>query len=116
MNRKVRSGAGFLVALAALGIGSAVLDKKAAVEAAAVQAPAFEVDPFWPKPLPNHWILGMSIGVSVDAQDHVWIVHRAGALARNEKGASLDPPIASCCVPAPPVLEFDQAGNLIGHW
>ena len=36
----------------------------------------FEVDPFWPKPLPNHWLLGSAIGVSVDAQDHVWIVHR----------------------------------------
>ena len=29
---------------------------------------------------PNHWILGQTIGVSVDAQDHVWIIHRAGSL------------------------------------
>src|SRR5256886_5061711 len=25
-------------------------------------------------------------------------------------------PAAECCVPAPPVLEFDEEGNLIGHW
>jgi hypothetical protein len=23
---------------------------------------------------------------------------------------------SECCAPAPPVLEFDEAGNLIGHW
>src|SRR5215813_4823188 len=114
---KFHAGVALVAALAVLGAAYAFLQKAARAEAAtAVSAPSFEVDPFWPKPLPNHWILGMSIGVSVDAQDHVWIVHRAGALARNEKGASLEPPIASCCVPAPPVLEFDQAGNLIGHW
>ena len=28
-----------------------------------VQAPSLEVDPYWPKPLPNHWLLGSSIGV-----------------------------------------------------
>ena len=36
------------------------------------QAPMFEVDPFWPKPLPNHWVTGSTIGLSVDAQDNVW--------------------------------------------
>src|SRR6187549_3178307 len=30
------------------------------------QVPTFEVDPLWPKPLPNHWILGQTIGVAVD--------------------------------------------------
>src|SRR5918911_1371761 len=40
------------------------------------QAPRFEVDPYWPKPLPNHWLLGSTIGVDVDEQDHVWIIHR----------------------------------------
>ena len=49
----------------------------------AVQAPRFEVDPLWPKPLPNHWVMGTVIGVSVDANDHIWIIHRAG-LARSE--------------------------------
>jgi len=83
---------------------------------AAFQAPKFEVDPFWPKPLPNHWVLGSVTGVAVDREDHIWIVHRgADSLGNNEKGGILKPP-TGCCVPAPPVLEFDQAGNLIGHW
>jgi DNA-binding beta-propeller fold protein YncE len=80
------------------------------------QAPRFEVDPLWPKPLPNHWILGQTIGVSVDAHDNVWIIHRPGSLEAGEHHATGNPPIAQCCLAAPPVLEFDQAGNLIGHW
>ena len=82
-------------------------------------APRFEVDPFWPQPLPNHWILGPAIGVTVDSRDHVWIVHRntPGAFgAINEIGAAQDPPLSECCIPAPPVLEFDPDGNLVGHW
>lgn len=83
---------------------------------AALQVPKFEVDPLWPKPLPNHWVLGSVTGVAVDRDDHIWIVHRgADSLGNNEKGGILKPP-TGCCVPAPPVLEFDQAGNLIGHW
>ncbi|MCY3968397.1 MAG: hypothetical protein OXG74_00560, partial [Acidobacteria bacterium] len=66
-------------------------------------APRFEVDPFWPQPLPNHWILGPAIGVTVDSRDHVWIVHRntPGAFgAGNEIGAAQDPPLSECCIPA----------------
>jgi DNA-binding beta-propeller fold protein YncE len=116
MKRNVYVAVAFLVLIAALGVGSAVLEKRAAVEAASVQAPRFEVDPFWPKPLPNKWILGQTIGVSVDAQDHVWIIHRAGSLEPNEVHATTNPPIAQCCAPAPPILEFDAAGNLLRHW
>ncbi|HET6897382.1 MAG TPA: hypothetical protein VFK70_03500 [Vicinamibacteria bacterium] len=113
-------GAGFLTALATLGLAQAVLEGKAAAEAkGAVQAPRFEVDPFWPKPLPNHWILGSSVGVTVDARDHVFIIHR-GAPTLNERteiGLATTPKSAEgCCLPAPPILEFDAAGNLVGHW
>ena len=88
-----------------------------APDASGPQAPMFEVDPLWPKPLPNHWLLGSTIGVDVDAQDHVWIVHRASTLAGNETSAMGDPPTAEdCCFPAPPVLEFDPAGNLVSSW
>jgi NHL repeat-containing protein len=83
------------------------------------QAPTFQVDPFWPKPLPNHWILGSVTGVSVDAQDHVWLVHRGmdSLTARTEAGLATSPPTAeACCAPAPPVLEFDQAGTLLNSW
>ncbi len=82
----------------------------------APQAPVFEVDPFWPKPLPNHWVLGSTIGLSVDAQDHVWIIHRPGTVEDNFKAADFNPPIGVCCKAAPPVLEFDAAGNLVSSW
>jgi DNA-binding beta-propeller fold protein YncE len=87
-----------------------------AVYAAGPEAPRFEVDPMWPKPLPNHWLLGNTIGVAVDAQDHVWITHRQGTLERMETYAAVTPPASDCCSAAPPVLEFDQEGNLLNHW
>ena len=79
-------------------------------------APRFEVDPFWPKPLPNHWIIGSTIGVSVDSRDHIWIIHRPGSLERMETYAAQKPPAAECCSPAPPVLEFDEEGKLLASW
>ena len=86
-------------------------------DAGGVQAPMFEVDPFWPKPLPNHWLLGSTIGVDADPQDHIWIIHREATLAANEIPAMGDPPTAEeCCAPAPPILEFDPQGNLVGSW
>ena len=92
-------------------------DPAAAGDAGGPQAPMFEVDPLWPRPLPNHWLLGSTIGVDVDSQDHVWIVHRASTLAANETPVLSDPPTAEdCCAPAPPVLEFDPEGNLVGSW
>jgi DNA-binding beta-propeller fold protein YncE len=83
---------------------------------ASARAPAFEVDPFWPKPLPNHWVLGSTIGLAVDASDHVFILHRPGTVEDNFKAAAMNPPIGVCCTPAPPVLEFDPAGNLVSSW
>ncbi len=101
-----------LAALVGITVYSAAL-RRGTVQAATVMAPRFEVDPYWPKPLPNHWILGQTIGVSADAQDHIWIIHRVGSLEAGEQHATTTPPISQCCAPAPPVLEFDQEGNLI---
>ena len=116
MKRDYAIGAVLLVLLAALGIGQAALDRVAAA-GDSVQAPRFEVDPMWPKPLPNHWLLGNVIGVGVDFQDHVWIVHRSAAtLDRKEIYATFDPPLAECCIGAPPVIEFDQQGNVVHAW
>jgi hypothetical protein len=105
-----------LIVLIALAIGSAAIEKRLVGKSVGIQAPAFEVDPLWPKPLPNHWVIGWTIGVSVDSQDHIWVLHRASGLEPTEILASTNPPSGSCCLPAPPVLEFDEAGNLIGHW
>src|SRR5207344_3509779 len=68
----------------------------------AKQAPRFEVDPMWPKPLPNHWVTGNIIGVSVDSKDHIWVIHRQATLEPKEVYASANPPAAECCLPAPP--------------
>lgn len=82
-----------------------------------VEAPVFEVDPYWPKPLPNNWVIGSAIGIGIDSRDHVFIVHRWQSLnARTEIGAGQDPPTGDCCVAAPPVLEFDPEGNLVNSW
>src|SRR6185369_7775670 len=83
--RNLLIGATLLLLLVVLAVGEKVLETRATVaEAAGVQAPMFEVDPLWPKPLPNHWIMGNTIGVSADAQDHIWIIHRAGSLEAME--------------------------------
>lgn len=80
------------------------------------QVPAFEVDASWPAPLPDDWILGQVSGVAVDVDDNVWIVHRPGTLTELEAGAVQDPPLSDCCVPAPPVIQFDPAGNVLRAW
>ena len=100
MKRNLYIGATFVVALVALAAGEALLERTAS--AGSVQAPRFEVDPMWPKPLPNHWRIGSAIGVGVDTQDHIWIIHRSGAtLDRKEKYAETNPPSADCCTSAP---------------
>ena len=116
MMRKLALGALVVSAAGALSQGEANLEVGLSAQTATVNAPYFDVDPFWPKPLPNHWVLGSTIGVSVDDRDHVWIIHRPGSIDDNFKAAVVTPQVGRCCTPAPPVLEFDQAGNLVGHW
>lgn len=115
-SRNLYIGVGFATVIAALAIGQFVLDRTAEAQAqASAQAPRFEVDPLWPKPLPNHWVLGSAIGVWVDSDDHIWIIHRSSStLNANERPLELG--TGECCAGAPPVLEFDQAGNLLRHW
>ena len=109
------AAAAVLTAIIALGCGQKALDN--AAQAQSKEAPLFEVDPFWPKPLPNHWILGATIGLAVDSRDHVYIIHRRDTFnERTEIGAASDPATADCCIPAPNVLEFDAEGNLVNHW
>jgi DNA-binding beta-propeller fold protein YncE len=114
MTHKLKVGAGLVAVVAALGVGSAVLQRRAVAAATGGQAPRFEVNPLWPKPLPNHWVIGNTIGVSVDSNDHIWIIHRAGSLEAKETYQLTNS--ARCCTPAPPVLEFDEEGNLLNHW
>jgi hypothetical protein len=121
-SRKALVGVSFLAVMAALGAGQVLLNK--AIAQAGKEAPRFEVDPFWPKPMPNNWVLGQAIGVAVDSRDHIWIVHR-GSDPANLDNTELAVPITGnragqrvgeCCNPSPPVMEFDQAGNLVSAW
>ena len=94
--RKFLWGTALVAGVIGIGAGLSVLQNGATAEEAMVEAPIFEVDPLWPKPLPNEALLGMTIGVSVDADDNVWIVHRGSStLNNNERGAELVPPVAN---------------------
>lgn len=114
---KYAAGASFAVALVALGVSNSDFQETAEAASGTIMAPTFEVDPFWPKPLPNQWVLGRAIGVDIDARDHVFIVHRDqdemfGGLT--EIGLKMG--VSDCCTPAPPIIEFDPEGNVVNAW
>ncbi|HWU55191.1 MAG TPA: hypothetical protein VN175_06785, partial [Rhizomicrobium sp.] len=118
-SRKFMTGTAFAAVLAGLSAGGLMLDRGGAAQAQTqvsgdTMVPWFEADPYWPKPLPNHWVLAMTIGLDVDKKDNVWIVHRPQTLEQKESYAARKE--ADCCIAAPDVLEFDPAGNLIRHW
>jgi DNA-binding beta-propeller fold protein YncE len=129
-------GVSTVIAVSLLAFGAAL----PRIEAQAKRAPIFEVDPFWPKPLPNHWVTGSTIGLSVDGRDNVWTIHRPNTVEDNFKAADImvgdargrddeaqpgapaggtpaaPTPIGACCHVAPPVLVYDQAGALVRSW
>src|SRR5262245_42322493 len=78
--------------------------------------PQYMVEPFWPKPLPDNWILGQVSGIATDSEDNVWIVQRPSTLADDEKGAQKNPPETRCCTAPPPVLQFSPDGKLLRSW
>ena len=107
-----------VAALLLLGVAQTRLQESHA-QGDAPMAPHFEVDPFWPKPLPNMWVMGPTIGIDVDERGHVFVVHRPDAElfgGGTEIGLALDEPVAECCQPAPPILEFDPEGNVVNAW
>jgi DNA-binding beta-propeller fold protein YncE len=115
-SRKLMTAGGLLALVAGLAVAQAVVQSTAEARGVS-EVPIFEVDPLWPKPLPNHWRLGSVIGVWVDDQDVVWVVHRSSmTLAANERQAEASPPTSVCCFGAPPILAFDQQGNLVHSW
>ncbi|HVZ27439.1 MAG TPA: hypothetical protein VG798_02190 [Rhizomicrobium sp.] len=110
-------GAALSVAVAGIGMSQHLFSSSAVAQGSVpgnTMVPKFSVEPFWPKPLPNHWLMGNVIGVSVDKQDNVWVIHRPGTLEAKE--AYLTRKESDCCTAAPDVLEFDTAGNVIKSW
>ena len=73
----------------------------------AQSAPRFEVDADWPKPLPEGWVVSGLVGLCIDSQDHVLVLHRQDELTAGGLNAG---------VPAPLILEFDPEGNLVNSW
>src|SRR5580658_4664408 len=73
---------------------------------AQAKAPRFEVDPSWPKPLPNLWVTGGIGGVCIDSRDHVFILNRRD-LTDNDLDAGHQAPV---------VIEFDPEGNVVNSF
>ena len=65
--------------------------------------PRYEVDPSWPKPLPDRWVLGGLGGVCVDARDHVLILNRQDILDGELNAGRL----------APSIIELDPDGKVV---
>ena len=63
---------------------------------------AFVVDPFWPRELPEGWLLGNVVGVATDSADNIWIIHRP-----NSQTGAAD---------TPPVIAFSPAGDVARSW
>src|SRR6185436_8152403 len=96
--RNVLVAATFFALLGVLAVAQSSLQRTVEAQGSgAVQAPRFEVDPAFPKPLPNNWYQGQTIGVSADAQDHIWIIHRSDSLDAVEAAADQNPPTSECC-------------------
>ena len=70
---------------------------------AAQAPPRFEVDPSWPKPLPEDWVFGRLGGVCVDSHDHVAVVDRRDITDEEAETSHR----------APPIVIFDTAGSVM---
>lgn len=88
------------------GFVTALLALSPARSAAQGSAPKFEVDPLWPKPLPNLWVTGGIGGVCIDSRDHVFILNRRD-LTDNDLDAGRQAPV---------VIEFDPGGNVVNSF
>ena len=114
---KLFIGATMVVVLVVLGVGQSKLQESSVAASNDIMAPHFLVDPYWPRPLPNMWAMGNTIGVEVDERDHVFVVHRndASQFGGNTE-IGLQGGVSECCTPAPPIMEFDPAGNVVNAW
>ncbi len=101
------------------------------------KTPGFVVDPAWPQPLPNNWLVGQIGGLYVDQHDHIWVYNRPRTMTDVEAGLEGPVPgaandkkqpvnglgqvreygaLADCCKAAPAVMEFNADGKLLRSW
>lgn len=106
-------GLTYLAAVVALGVSS---PGQAQSGEGDVPVPRYKVDPYWPKPLPNNWLMKDIPRVAVDKQDRVWIITRGEEITKAEAGLEQNPPAALCCRTPPTVMAFDQAGEVVYAW
>lgn len=97
------------------GVIASLAQTVKAADKANDQVPTFRFDPDWPKTLPNGWTTGVIGAIYVDKNDHVWAATRPNSVNAAVERYLLDG-LGDCCSPAPPVLEFDQAGNVVQAW
>jgi DNA-binding beta-propeller fold protein YncE len=116
MTTKMWAGGVSVALVVAIGGAAALFEKSASAQGSRPQVPRFEPDPLWSQTLPNKWVTGQVGGVAVDSHDNVWVFHREATIPDGEKAASLTPPQAECCIPAPAVLEFAPNGTFLQAW
>jgi hypothetical protein len=116
MKSRMWAAGGLVAFVATVGVTIAAVEKTAAAQANRRQVPLFEPDPLWSEVLPNKWVTGQVGGLAVDLHDNLWVFHRPDTIPDGEKAASLNPPQAECCIPAPAVLEFSTTGKFLQAW
>ena len=77
--------------------------------------PMFAYDPTWPQsPINTDWTFGEVGGIHVDTRGHIWVIQRPWTVFGRELGAARGE--SECCRAAPPVIEFDAMGRVVGAW
>ena len=99
-----RSLAVFAATVMVLGVTVWLVAPARAQQASTLKAPTFELDAKWPT-IPNNWVLGEVTSISVDRNDHIWVLHVPQSIPEDKRANA-----------APPVLEFDAAGKLLTSW
>jgi hypothetical protein len=107
--KKVLAGVTVVLVMSCLLAGTKQLSRAQSKPQPAQQhqeAPRFEVDPFWPKPLADRWVTGESGGICTDAHDHIFTINRGDLTPAEQKTATA----------SPAVIEFDPAGSIVNSW
>ena len=90
--------------LSVRGLDTAAAQARSAITTTPLEVPKFKVDPAWPK-VPSKWQLGIVSSSNADSEGNVWVLQRPLTLPAEEKSKA-----------APPVLEFNAAGDFLQAW